>query len=161
MGGAIVAATLFLTVFSVGAAGSAEARALLEFAMPSVRFLCSGVLTMGMTVLALMLTLLGLTQSERLHFEDVHYRRMRQISSMNVVAIVGAVCLLLFMEVPLQESEAMRSVYQIVYYTFLGASSLLGGLVVAIVLMLHRTILGLSRAVAPGADTGGFVRSKD
>lgn len=59
-GGAVVAATLFLTVLFVGAAGSAEARALLEFAMPSVRFLCSSVLTMGATVM-LHRTVLGLS----------------------------------------------------------------------------------------------------
>ncbi|HUF77243.1 MAG TPA: hypothetical protein VMM35_13240 [Longimicrobiales bacterium] len=160
-GGAVVAGMLFLTVFSVGAAGSVEARGLLESAKPAVRFLCSSMLTMGATVLALMLTLLAFTQSKRLQFDRMHYERIRQISLMNVVAIIGAVCLLLLMEVPLEESEALRSVYQVIYYGFLGTSSLLGGLTVAIVLMLHRTILGLSRAVAPGSESGEFVHTDD
>lgn len=157
-GGLVTAITLFLAVWSVGLLGTAEARVLLESSFPSIRFLASSVVTVGATVLALMLTVLGFSESADRRFRTLHYRRIKHISLMTVVAIVASVALLLLLSVPLEESETLRAFYDYVYYAFLAATSLLGGLVVAIVLLLHRTIKGLATAVSPEERTGRFVR---
>lgn len=160
-GGSVVAAALFLIVWSVGEAGAAEARILLESTLPAIRFLASSILTVGATVLALMLTLLGFSESADRRFRSIHYRRIRRISLLNVVAIVSAVCLLLFIGIPVEESETLRALYDIVYYIVLAWSSIIGGLAVAIVLLLHRTIKGLTTAVSPSDTTSAFTRSSE
>ncbi len=110
--------------------------------------------------MALMLTLLSLTYTSEYDFREVHYRRIRQISVLSTVAIVASVVLLLFLGMPVEEAERFRIYYDIVYYTIIAAASLLGGLLIATVLMLHRTIAGLVDIGHPGG-TSQLVHSID
>lgn len=160
-GGLVVAVVLFLVTWSVGEVGGARARILLEASLPSVRFLASSILTVGATIMALMLTLLGVSDSTEHTFKRVHYRRIRLMSLMNAIAIAGAILILLAIGVPLEESEKLRAFYDVVYYALLSAASLLGGLMVAIVLILHRTIKGLSTAASPADRSGPLVRDDE
>lgn len=143
VGGAVAAAVLFLVVIVVGTVSSFEARRLLTSALPTIRFLASSVLAAGATIMALMLTLLSLTYSSEYKFRELHYRRIRQISILSTVSIVSSVVLLLFLGVPVEEAEQLRLYYDVVYYATTGAASVLGGLLIATVLMLYRTIAGL------------------
>jgi hypothetical protein len=143
VGGAVAAGVLFLIVAVVGSVSPFEARRLLLAVLPTFRFLSSSVMAAVATVLALMLTLLSLTFSSEYDFREVHYRRIRQISFLSTIAIVTAVVLLLFLGLPVEEADQLAVYYNVVYYGITGAASLLGGMLIAIVLMLHRTIVGL------------------
>lgn len=143
VGGALAAAFLFVAITVVGNVSTFEAQRLLSSVLPTIRFLGSSVLAAGATIMALMLTLLSLTYSSEYQFREIHFRRIRQISLLSTVAIVASVVLLLFLGVPVEEADQLRLYYDIVYYSITAAASLLGGLLVAVVLMLHRTITGL------------------
>ncbi len=142
-GGGVAAAVLFVVVAVVGSVSPFEARGLLEASLPTIRFLASSVMASVATVMALMLTLLSLTYTSQYEFREIHFRRIRQISVLSTVTIVAAVVLLLFLGFPVNEADGLRLYYGIVYYGVTGSASLLGGLLIAIVLMLHRTIRGL------------------
>lgn len=153
IGGAIAAAVLFAAVTLIGSVSAFEARRLLGSVLPTIRFLASSVLAAGATVMALMLTLLSLTYTSKYEFNEVHFRRIRQISLLSTIAIVASIVLLLFIGVPVEEADQLRVYYDIVYYSVTAAASLLGGLLVAVVLMLHRTIAGLVDIGHPGGES--------
>ncbi len=142
-GGAVAAGVLFAAVTLVGTVSTFEARRLLGSILPTIRFLASSVLAAGVTVMALMLTLLSLTYTSKYEFREIHFRRIRQISMLSTAAIVVAVVLLLFLGVPVEEADQLRLYYDLIYYSVTAVACLLGGLLVAVVLMLHRTINGL------------------
>lgn len=142
-GGGVAAAVLFVVVAAVGSVSPFEARGLLESALPTIRFLSSSVMAAVATVMALMLTLLSLTYTSQYEFREIHFRRIRQISVLSTVTIIASVVLLLFLGLPVEEADQLRLYYDVVYYAVTGAASVLGGLLIAIVLMLHRTIRGL------------------
>ena len=143
VGGAVAALILFASVAVVGGVSPYEGLTLLRAVLPTARFLTSGVMAAGLTVLALMLTLLGISYSTEWTFRDVHYRRLGQIALLASVAIVLAVVTLVFMGLPVEEAEGLRTYHHVIYYGLIGSLSLLSGLMIAIVLMLHRTISGL------------------
>ena len=150
-GGAVAAASLFIGVAAVGRIGSFEGLRLLESILPTVRFLASAVLTAGVTVLALMLTLIGLTFTSEWDFNEMHFRRLRRIALLTTFTIVLSVVVLLFISLPIEEAESLRTYYDVAYYTIAGVSSVLGGAVIAVIVMLYQTISGL---VAIGLPSG-------
>ncbi|NNL69571.1 MAG: hypothetical protein HKO70_06380 [Acidimicrobiia bacterium] len=151
VGGAVTAASLFVGVAAVGRIGSFEGLRLLESILPTVRFMASSVLTAGVTVLALMLTLIGLTFTSEWEFSETHFRRLRRIALVTTFTIVLSVVVLLFISLPIEEADTLKTYYDVAYYAVAGASSLLGGAVVAVILMLYQTISGL---VAIGLPKG-------
>lgn len=153
IGGAVAAAVLFAAVTIVGSVSAFEARGLLTSVLPTFRFLASSVLAAGATIMALMLTLLSLTYSSEYEFREIHFRRIRQISILSTISIIMSVVLLLFLGVPVEEAEQLRLYYDIIYYSVTGAASLLGGLLVAVILMLYRTITGLVDIGHPGGNS--------
>lgn len=149
-GGAFAAVILFLVGSAVGVVSQHEARHLLQGAIPTIRFLTSSVLAAGATILALMLTLISLTEATELDFKPSHFRRVELISLMNAVAIILSVMLLAFLSVPLEESDGpLSELYHVVYYLVMVGASLLGGIMVTIVLMLHNAVRGLVGAMSP------------
>lgn len=150
VGGGVTALVLFAGVATVGNVTPFEGLRLLESILPTIRFLSSSVMAAVATVMALMLTLLSLTFTSRWEFREVHYRRIGQISILSTIAIILSVGVLLFLGLPVEEAEQLRFYYDVVYYSLTAAASLLGGLLIAIVLMLHTTIRGLIAIGMPG-----------
>lgn len=153
VGGAVAAVALFTGIAVVGRVSPYEGLSLVTSVLDTTRFFTAAVMTAGTTILALMLTVLGLTLSTRWQFRDVHYRRIAQVSLLASVAIVLSVVELLFMGLPLDEAEHLRLYHNIVYYGLMAATAVLGGVMIAIVLMLHRTIAGLVAIGHPTAES--------
>ncbi len=153
MGGVFAAVMLFAGGAAVGRVGSVESIRLLEGTLPTVRFLASSILAAGVTVLALILTLIGLTFSTEWRFSEVHFRRVAKISTLTTVMIVLSIAILIFIGLPLEESEELLRYYNLVYYAIMGASAVLGGVLVSVILMLHQTINGLIAIERPERES--------
>lgn len=153
VGGGIAAVVAALAVGTTGVASGAEARSLLQTIVPTIRFLTTAVITASATIMALMLTILSLSHSAEPRFEDRHYRRVQLIGTLSAVAIGGGVVLLLFLSIPTGESEVLSAWYEPIYYGIIVMSSALGGLQVAVVLMLREAITGMVDAVRPGGES--------
>lgn len=152
-GGVVAAIAGAIGIGAVGAVSGAEARTLVEGVLPSIRFLASSVMAASATILALMMTLLGLSHSSEQPLQRVHYRRIQLVARLASVAIVGATVLLLLLAVPLGESEIIERFYSWVYYILVGAASGLGGLQTAVVIVLYRAISGLITVVIHGEES--------
>lgn len=137
---------VFTTLFAVGVmvfmgqVGDYEARRLLESTVPTIRFLSSSVMTASATILALMLTMLSLSADAEAELTGAHYQQIQQVSLMAVVALIVSVAVLMILTFPLEESEELTSFYDLIYYTIMGTSAVLGGMMVALVLMLLNAI---------------------
>lgn len=153
VGGGIAALVAGLAVGTTGIASGAEARALLQAIVPTIRFLTSAIIAASATILALMLTILSLSASTERRFRGSHYQRVRHVANSSSVAIILGTVLLLFLSIPMGESEVLQSWYKPIFYGIVVASSVLGGIQVAVVLLLQRTVSGLVEAVHPGGDS--------
>ena len=148
--GAVVALLSLLALWLVGRVGSTEARQLLESILPTVRFLCSTTAAGAATTLALMLTLLGFIQSHDAQFRSGFFERVQSISRYCTVCLAASILVLLMLVVPITESDKTPTVaYGALYYVILGSASLLGGLMMVIVLMVHDTTVGIVRLLHP------------
>lgn len=152
-GGVLAALTAIGGMMAVGTVGSYEARQLLEATLPTIRFLCSSTMTASATVLALMLTLLSFSQAHDTEFKESHYVRILQVSWMAAATIIAATMLLLFLSIPLEESDEVRTYYEWIYYAILVASAGLGGMVVTMILMLYNAIHGLVGLFRSGGES--------
>jgi hypothetical protein len=153
IGGGIATAIILAVVYTVGSVSGYSALQLLDAALPSVRFLTSTVATGGVTILALMVTLLGLSHSVETELERVHYHRIQQIAYMSTFAIAAAILLLVFLSIPVEQSEdVVLQFAEWVYYGVIGMTSVLGGVMITLVLMLLTAVRGLLHVVAPSLE---------
>lgn len=132
---------------------------MLEATQPTIRFLSAATLTGGVTVLALMLTLLSISASLEHEFTNAFYFRVRRVSSWNMVLIVLSMVMLMVLSVPLEESESLRRAYTWVYFGAVLLVSLLGGILIAIVVMLNATVHSLVDVLRPGSQSS-LIHSK-
>lgn len=160
-GGGIAALVTALAVGTTGFVSGAEARALLQTIVPTIRFLTTAIITASATIMALMLTILSLSHSADAEFEDQHFRRVQLIGTVSAFAIGGGVILLLFLSIPTDESEVLSGWYQPIYYGIVVMSSGLGGMQVAVVLMLREAIIGMVDAVRPEGDSSVVAEDGD
>ena len=131
-GGGLAAVVFLGTSLALGNVGEREALILLESTLPTIRFLCSAAIGASATILALMLTLLGLSQDMEGEIHPDYFTRIQHIATMSVWAMVGGVGLLVILVVPLGESEDISTWYSVIYYAILVMASLLGGGLVAV-----------------------------
>lgn len=147
-GGTLVASVAVGAVFIIGEVSQLEAYDLLKTTLPTTRFFCSAVLTGTATILALMVTLVSLSSSAAVELKAQHYRRIQRIAMLDAIAFAGAMALLLFIMIPMEEAEVLPlGWYRIIYYVVLGAAAVLGALVVSVMMMLYSQTRQLIRAI--------------
>lgn len=153
VGGGIATLMILIVVTVVGSVSGYSALQLLEGALPSIRFLSSTIATGGVTILALMVTLLGLSQSVKTDLDLGHYRRIQQIAYMSAVSVAAAIFLLVFLSIPVEQSEDIVATYaHWVYYGVVVLTSALSGVMVTLVLMLLTAVRGLLHVLAPSLE---------
>lgn len=139
--GAAAALCVGLAAFFMGSIGGLEARTLLESIVPTSRLLCSTVMGVTATILALMLTLLSFGSNIDRDLADEHFCRVKTIALYDALAFAFAAMLFLLHCVPVQESQDIPSWwYPTVYYFVLSSSAVITGAVVAIVLLLYLAV---------------------
>lgn len=149
-----VVATVFilLSTWGIGRVGDAKALVLLEAMLPTTRFLASSIMGAAATILALMLTVLSLSQSMDQAFDKSQFQRIGQIALLSTVLLTSATVLLLILNVPLAESENLQTWYTAVYYVIVVLSSLLGGLLITTIFMLYSAVTAIIAMVRPEDD---------
>jgi hypothetical protein len=145
-GGVLAALVTLGAAWLVGSASGAGPHDLLKTSLSSTRSF-AGTVTLALgNILALMLTFLGLSAGVDVDLKWSHYQRVKQIAWLNTVALIGAVLIYLMLNVPLAESEAgtadtnPTTWFSALYYATLVLSSLLGGALISIALMLFNTV---------------------
>lgn len=150
VGGVLAALVALAGSVSVGRLSGAEGLVLLESMIPTIRFLCSSVMTASATILALMLTLLGLSHRTRTRMKTSHYRRVKQIALVDTATFVLATILLLSLNIPLQQEGIPGTWFNTIYYIVIALSSLLGGCLITVMLMLYGAVRDMIYVVGLG-----------
>lgn len=154
IGGGVAALVALAGMIIVNVSTGSEARFLLEGMLPSIRFLCSAVMTATATVLALMLTLLSITSTQEEQLKSLHYDRVRQIAKADSVTFAAALILLLVVSVPLAEpSEVPDNWYTIVYYVAVLYTAGVGGALITVILMLYNAVTDLIGVMHPAEQS--------
>lgn len=150
VGGSLAAITTLLGAWIVGAATGLETYELLQTSLETARSF-AGTLTLALgNILALMLTLLSLSAATNIDLKWGHYLRIKQISWLTTYTLVAAILIYLLLNFPLTEAQDKTLPwFSYVYYTTLGVSSLLGGALISIVLMLYNAAKDIILAVGP------------
>lgn len=156
----IAAVFAFLGTFSVGYVGEAKGYQLLEAIKPTTRFLCFAAISAPATILALMMTALSIGQGWHYGFRPEHFDRIRQIAVLSTLSIAVSVFGLLFLNIPVQESEAFERWYAAIYYSVIILTSIIGGMLIAIVVLLHNAIVALITAVDPHVDASDVLEER-
>ncbi|GAA4323496.1 hypothetical protein GCM10023115_52270 [Pontixanthobacter gangjinensis] len=141
VGGIVSTVVMGTGTFILGQVSGYKALELLKHSLSGINMLCNTVILGSTTILALMLTLLGLSRSSEFRLTDRHYKDVLMIAKSDTILIVTAVITFLMLNLPISESEGVdRSWYESIYYVSLGMASLLGGGFIAVVMMLYGTI---------------------
>jgi len=149
VGGALAAGVTALGMWLSGRASGASVDALLRDFIPNAQAFSDTVVLASATILALMLTLLGMSSGGDSQLKAAHYLRIRQIALADTIVFVAAMTIGLLLNVPLNESSKLDGGLEwIVYYGALGTSALLGGALVAIVLMIYNTVTDVIQVLA-------------
>ncbi len=139
IGGTVSAIVIFLGTYLLGNISDAEAIHNLQEIRPTLRFTASGSLTATATILALMLTLLSFSQQSDRQLKAYHYNRIWWIARFAAIVFIAALVLLMTLNVPISNAEeTFAGVYNIVYYTLLVYTALIGGLLITIILLLYQ-----------------------
>ena len=153
-GGLFAALVMGAIVFIVGTVNSGQARALLEATIPTTRTVSSSVMRVSATTLALMLTLLSLSAGIDQKIKASHFERIRQIAFVDVIAFVAATLLLVILVLPLNDATEIPSGWYVgIYYAISLLAAVLGGVLVAVMLLLYAAIRDLISVVADDDDS--------
>lgn len=129
----------------------AEATNLIQALTQTGLYLGSAIAGASATTLALMLTLLGLTNQTRTDFDDDVYRSISQVAWLSTVSLVGAVILLLMLVLPVGEFDKMPDGwYKMMYEVIFALTVAVCALLTATVVRLFMTIRHVIQSVTPG-----------
>lgn len=154
LGVSIATGAILIGSIVINVGSGSEARILLQSMLPSVRFLCSAVMTATATILTLMMTMLSLSGSQDAQFKQDYFERVRRMARIDAYVFSGAMILLLLLSVPISESQDVPSNwFTAIYYFVLVGSAVLGGALCAIIFMLYNAILGLTHVLHPEKES--------
>ena len=139
-----MAVVMGLGAFTLGSFGDNESRVMVEAILPTTRFLCSATMTASAAILALMLTVLGLTTGSDVKLNTMFYLRIKQIAFYDMIVLCFAISFLVLQCIPVTKSEEIPTWwYPAVYYGILAVAATLGGGMIAVVSMLYAAISSL------------------
>lgn len=152
-GGVVTLVLAASTGLTVGFVHAWTAKKLVEAVAGVLPYFGSAAMGGGLTILALMLTLLGLVQSARAKFAVTFYRRIVWIGRQACAMFGGAALLLLTMALPVDRvSDHGEALYVAQFYAIAGVLAVLGGVLVSTMMMLQSTLEDLVRVVGIGDD---------
>lgn len=129
-----------------------QARGLIEALSPSVRTLCFAVITSSSTIIPLLLTVLSVARRSDTDFNQNFYRQVKVIAVLGTVALASATLLLLFVSIPVTESENLEAWFAIVYFIIVIGSAWVSGLLISISITLYYTLIGVINKLTPSFD---------
>lgn len=158
----LAATTSFLGSYLLGGLSDGEATDSLREIRSTLRFSASGTMTATATILALMLTLLSFSNNTDERMKGWHYERIRWIARLTTGTFIGALILLMLLNIPINNAEeTFNTHYNWVYYIILGYVSLLGGAMITIILTLYRAAADIILVMHPNTDADFIFQSDE
>lgn len=150
-----LAASIFtgLGAFLLGDISGYEAKSLISTSLMGMNMLCNTIVLASATILALLLTLLGISSGTESQIKKVHYRQVLTIAKIDTILFVGALVLFQFFNIPITESDNLPTQwFAYIYWATLFFSSVLSGFMVTVILLLYNTVTNIISIVGLGED---------
>ena len=146
----------------IGETSGFEAQQLLDQSVPRINTLCNTIILASSTILALLLTLLGLSSGTDFQLKEAFYRRVQQIAFYDACLFVVTMLIFLTLNFPVAQSDSLPPVwFKALYYSTLAASALVGGMIVVVVLLLYQTVSDLIQIVGYGNEQHPMLQDQD
>jgi lysylphosphatidylglycerol synthetase-like protein (DUF2156 family) len=161
-GGVISMMVMLLWTFLLGELSGYEAKALIKNSVSGINTLCNTIGLASATILALLLTVLGISSGAKSKLKKDHYLHILQIAKLDTVVFVSSLISFLLFNLPVTQSEALpNDWFSIVYYLSLFISSVLSAALIVVVLMLYNTIVNIIKIVGLGLGDHPLAKTED
>lgn len=150
-GGFVAAIIVAVAVYLLGNISGYEAKELIKSSLPGINMLCNTVVLASATILALLLTLLGISSGTEAKLKKGHYRQVLFIAKLDTILFVTAIILFQIFNIPITEADNLpMDWYATLYWATLLTSSLLSGVLVSVILLLYLTLNNIIQIVGLG-----------
>lgn len=161
-GGLLASATIGVGIYYLGNLSQYEARELLSKSIPGFNMLCNTVVLASATILALLLTVLGISSAAKSHLSQTHYHQVALLAKWDTIIFIAAITLFQFSNIPMTEADNFpKDWLNLLYWATLISSSLLCGGIVAVILMLYNTVTNMIDIVGLGIEDHPLVESEN
>lgn len=151
IGGGISLVVILTGSFLIGELSGYEAKVLIENSISGLNMLCNTIVLASATILALLLTLLGISSGTKSKLKDDHYLHVLQIAKFDTAVFIASLMSFLLFNLPITESDNVpANWFDIVYYSSLAISSILSAALIVVVLMLYNTVVNIIKIVGLG-----------
>ncbi|MGJ8666992.1 MAG: hypothetical protein ACSHW7_11530 [Patiriisocius sp.] len=162
LGGILATSFTALGVFLLGNISGYEAKNLLEVSLNGLNMLCNTIVLASATILALLLTLLGISSGSNSNLKEKHYIQVLSIAKFDVILFVAALILFQLFNIPIIESDSVpTSWFKIIYWATLLFSSIICGMMVTVILMLYNTITNMIAIIGLKKDHKLLTKDED
>ena len=152
-GGLLTAIFTGTAVFILGSLSGYEAKEMIHTSIPRIGSLFNTIILTSATILALLLTLLGISSGSNSKLKVGHYKQILTLAKFSSVLFITALIFYQFFNIPITESDNVpTSWFAMIYWFTLFTSSLLSGMLVAVILMLYSIIENIIYIVGFGED---------
>lgn len=140
-GGLVTFAIITLGMTVLGNISGYEAKKLLSASLSGINMLCNTIVLASATILALLLTLLGISSGTESKLKDGHYLEVLSIAKIDTMLFIVTLIMFQIFNIPITESnEVPTGWFDVIYWATLILSSLLSGAMVVVILMLYNTV---------------------
>lgn len=151
VGGLISMVVILLGTILLGRLSGYEAKELIKNSVGGMNTLCNTIALASATILALLLTLLGVSSTSKSKLKKDHYHHILQIAKLDTIVFIAAVIAFLLFNLPITESDNVPpSWFSTLYYMSLMVSSILSASLIVVVLMLYNTVVNIVKIVGLG-----------
>lgn len=152
-GGLLTAVFSGVAVYLLGSLSGFEAIQLIETTIPRISTLFTTIILASATILALILTLLGISSASESKLKKYHYKQVLSLAKFASFLFIVALVVFQFLNLPFNDAENIPSSwYSTIYWVILFTSSLLSGMMVTVILMLYNIIHNIIIIVGLGED---------
>ena len=114
------------------------------------------------TILALLLTLLGISSGTESKLKDSHYLEVLNIAKIDTMLFIVTLIMFQLFNIPITESDNVPTTwFTTIYWITLFMSSLLSGAMVVVILMLYNTVTNIILIVGLKQDHELIYKDED
>lgn len=162
IGGIVSAVFAGTGYFFIGNISEYEAKQLIQSSIPGVNMLCNTVVLASATIMALLLTLLGLSSGSDSKLNTTHYRQVKILGKWDASLFITAIIFFQVTNIPIVEADNVPTDwYNTMYWATLVLSSILVGGIVTVILMLYSTIKAMVDILGYGKTDHPLIATED
>ncbi|UOB16731.1 hypothetical protein [Abyssalbus ytuae] len=161
-GGIISLFIILLGTILMGRLSGYEAKELIRNSITGINTLCNTIALASATILALILTLLGISSGSKSKLKPDHYKHVLQIARVDTFVFIASLISFLLLNLPITESENVpNNWFNWVYYISLSISSILSASLIVVVIMLYNTVVNIIKIVGLGIKDHPLIEDKE